>query len=154
MGRVYTRVYLYDQYSTNKKGTEYTKYLLMGDTVVDNLDDTIDTAEITLAKTPYQQEFDPTRKFIIEKWENVSQTSTPELILKETFSWCVSEDIVEKSLLSEELYDHHISLINPAVIAQKRLCDNMAVTYKLKDVNINVKPTYDPNATILINKPE
>ena len=154
MGRVYTRVYLYDQHSTNKKGTEYTKYLLMGDTVVDNLDDTIDTAEITLAKTPYQQEFDPTRKFIIEKWENVSQTSTPELILKETFSWCVSEDIVEKSLLSEELYDHHISLINPAVIAQKRLCDNMAVTYKLKDVNINVKPTYDPNATILINKPE
>ena len=146
-----TRVWLYNSKADGYKGEEYTKYLLLGDSWKDNLDDTLDTAEITLAGLDTQQEFAPTTKFIIEKgyWDGDSW------VLLEQWHWQVDNDAVTKPILADDgYYNHAISLIEPLVVAQQRLCDNFAVTYKLQDVTLNIAPTYDVTSKASITKNE
>ena len=62
-----TRIWVYDSTKTDYKGTELTQYLQPSDTWHDNLDDTLDTAEMTLVGYPTRNEFAPTTKLIVEK---------------------------------------------------------------------------------------
>lgn len=104
-----TRVWLYNSKADGYKGEEYTKYLLLGDSWKDNLDDTLDTAEITLAGLDTQQEFAPTTKFIIEKgyWDGDSW------VLLEQWHWQVDNDAVTKPILADDgYYNHAISLLS------------------------------------------
>ena len=56
----------------------------------------------------------------------------------------MQEDVVEKPVLSDnECFTHTITLIEPSAIAQKRIVDNIAVTYKLKDVNLETRTTFN-----------
>lgn len=112
-------------------GVDYSDYILLAHDWADNLDDTIDTGNITLAGLSFQKEFEPSTPVFmtLQDYTGDEMTNT-----KET-SWVVGSDIVEKKILSDETYyDHHIVLKEPNVIAQQRVCDNMAVTYKLRDV--------------------
>lgn len=112
-------------------GVDYSSSVLLGHDWTDNLDDTINTANITLAGLSFQKEFAPSTSATMILQEYGEET----IINSKTISWVIGSDIVEKKILSSETYyDHHIVLKEPNVIAQQRVCDNMAVTYKLRDV--------------------
>lgn len=112
-------------------GIDYSSSVLLGHDWTDNLDDTINTANITLAGLSFQKEFAPSTSATMILQEYGEET----IINSKIISWVIGSDIVEKKILSSETYyDHHIVLKEPNVIAQQRVCDNMAVTYKLRDV--------------------
>ena len=112
-------------------GVDYSSSVLLGHDWTDNLDDTINKANITLAGLSFQKEFAPSTSATMILTEYSEET----IINSKTISWVIGSDIVEKKILSSETYyDHHIVLKEPNVIAQQRVCDNMAVTYKLRDV--------------------
>ena len=138
MGKIITRLYEYDstQEANGYRGTDYSKYILLGDSDVDNLDDTLDTVEVTLAGLPFREEFAPSSKFIYEKWrEQLDGNGNVVLNLWKDWHLCVSNDTVEQPILSDDNYFNHcISFIEASVDAQGRLVDNIAVTYRLKDI--------------------
>ena len=150
MGKIITKLYEYDstQEENNYRGTDYSQYILLGDSDIDNLDDTLDTVEITLAGLPFREEFAPSSKFIYEKWqEQIDEYGTVTQIMWKDWHLCVSNDTVEQPIISDDTYfNHSISFIEASVEAQKRLVDNIAVTYRLKDVSLESVPTYDTEA--------
>ena len=147
-----TKVYLYDSAleENGYRGEDFSKHILQGDESGEDITQEMDTAEITLAGLSFQEEFTPETKFIIDLIE-VKETGEEELL--ETKHWVVSKDVSAQPVLSDNNYfDHHISLIEPSVIAQKRLVDNISVTYKLKDVSLKELPAFpDTEASINIS---
>ena len=152
---IITKLYKYDSSQENNgyRGEDFSKYILQGGGDIDNLDDTLDTAEITLVGLPFREEFAPSTKFILEKWqEQIGADGNPVLNMWKDFHLVVSTDAVEQPILSDNSYfNHSLSLIEPSVEAQSRLVDNIAVTYRLKDVTLESKPTYDVNAKAIKN---
>lgn len=155
MGKIITRLYEYDSSQENNgyRGKDYSPYLLLASSDEDNLDDTLDTVELTLCGLPFRDEFAPSSKFIYELWyQEISDTGA--IIEKMWKDWhlCVNNDTVEQPIMSDNHYfNHSISFYEASVEAQKRLVDNIAVTYRLKDVSIESKPTYDTHATAIKN---
>lgn len=136
------KIYLYDSSRPDNKGVEFSDNILQGYSYSDHLDDTLDTFECTLAGLDFQEEFSPSTKFIIELYESVAFFDT----LWRKLDMVVDNDTVTKPILSDGSYfDHHINFIECGVLAQKRLVDNISVTYKLKDVSLDILPTYDIN---------
>lgn len=135
-----TRVYLYDssQAENGYRGQDFSKNVLQGVQETENITEEMDTAEITLCGLSFSEEFAPETKFIID---TVSISEFGKDVV--TRHWVVSRDITSQPILSDNSYfDHHISLIEPSVVAQKRLVDNIAATYKLKDVSLVERPAY------------
>ena len=133
-----TRLYLYDktQESNGYRGTDLSAYVMQGDELAERLNNELDTAFVTLAGYSEKEGFAPTTKMIMDK--------VTDGVIAATYHWMVDEDLVEKPILSDDTYfDHHISLIEPSVVAQKRPVDNIAVTYKLKDVSLQTLPAFD-----------
>ena len=133
-----TRLYLYDktQESNGYRGTDLSAYVMQGDELAERLNNELDTAFVTLAGYSEKEGFAPTTKMIMDK--------VTDGVIVATYHWMVDEDLVEKPILSDDTYfDHHISLIEPSVVAQKRPVDNIAVTYKLKDVSLQTLPAFD-----------
>lgn len=155
MGRIITKVYKYDSSKENVeyKGEDFSKYILIGDEDKDNLDDTLDTYELTLTGLSFREEFDPTTKFIIEKYqEETDDAGNTTLTLWKSWHMCIKDDAVSQPILSDDNYfEHHLTLIEVAVEAQQRLVDNISVTYKLQDVTIDKEPTYGLNDTIQVS---
>jgi hypothetical protein len=150
---IQTKIYLYDSTQENNgyKGTDYSSNLSQADVSVENLDDTIDTNELTLYGLSFRTEFEPKTKFIIEKYQR--QTNSDNYIKVKEFDREVSHDSVEQPIMSDDTYfDHHISLSDASIEAQFRPVDNIAITYKLKDISLSSTPTYDTNAKININE--
>lgn len=150
MRKIITKLYKYDsnEEANGYRGMDYSQYILMGDSDVDNLDDTLDTVEVTLVGLPFREEFAPETKFIYEKWyEQLDENGEISYTMWKDWHLCVSNDTVEQPILSDEHYfNHNISFIEASVVAQKRTVDNIAITYRLKDVSLNVAPQYDVNA--------
>lgn len=161
MGKIITRLYLYDrdreQYGYKGENKlvngevliqDFSPYILQGNGSTDNLDDTLDRAEVTLAGLPFRKEFAPKTKFILERLMDGETEANPQNVMH----LCVSSDTVEQPILSDDHYfNHRISFIEAAVEAQSRLVDNIAITYKLKDVSLDEKPTYDPSALATVS---
>ena len=142
-----TKVYLYDssQESNGYRGTEYSNCILQGQELTEDITQEMDTAEITLCGLNTNKEFDPETKFIVDIWDTDANGND---VLVSNNHFCVDRDVVSQPILSDDNYfDHHISFIEPSVIAQKRLVDNIAVTYKLKDVNLKQIPAYPLSQT-------
>ena len=137
-----TKVYLYDssQETNGYRGQDFSKYVLQGDQNGENITQEIDTAEITLVGLSFEKSFDPETKFIIDLVKiGVDGTET----ILETQHRIVSRDTPSKPILSDDNYfDHHISLVEPSAVAQKRLVDNISTTYKLKDVTLEEIPAF------------
>ena len=154
MKQFITKIYLYDSSQADYRGEDYSKYLMTGDSDIDNLDDTLDTYEMTLAGLSFREEFAPSTKFIIEKYQD---EIAPENIIK-TYNFIVKDDTVSQPIISDDTYfDHHLTLIEAGAEAQNRLVDNIAVTYKLQDVSIDVLPDYNTEQKMqkaLTNSPE
>ena len=141
------KVYEYDssQESNGYRGTDYSSHVTQGFQDIEDITQEMDTSEITLAGLDFNTEFDPETKFIIDV-VNTDELGNDEIV--ETLHRVVARDFVQQPILSDDSYfDHHISFIEPSVIAQKRLVDNISITYKLKDVNLEETPAY-PQAEI------
>lgn len=135
------RLYEYNNDYPEKgyRGKEYTKYILQGSQFTEDITQVLDTSEITLSGLPQKESFAPEYKFIADIIKIVGD----EEIIADTLHLCVSRDMVTQPILSDNnYYEHHISFIEPSVIAQKRLVDNIAVTYKLKDVSLEGEYAY------------
>lgn len=134
------RVYLYnsEQESNGYRGENLSAFVLQGTTVNEDLTQILDTGEITLAGYTEQKNFAPETKMIVD----IVETETNAIV--ETLHYCVERDVVEQPILSDDNYfNHHIFLIEPSVVAQKRLVDNISATYKLKDVTLVTEPAFD-----------
>ena len=133
------KVYKYDstQEANGYRGQEFSGAILQGCETKEDITQELDTAEITLCGQTFREEFLPQTKFIVDFIEQ-------EGVEPITSHWVVQKDMVEQPIMSDDNYfDHHISLIEPSVVAQQRLVDNIAVTYKLKDVSLDEKVTFD-----------
>ena len=129
------RLYLYDSTQENNgyRGVDLSKYVLQGQQYTEDITQVLDTSEITLAGFPQKESFAPETKFIadIVEFNELNEISTTTVHL------CVASDTPSQPIISDDTYfDHHISFIEPSVVAQKRLVDNISATYKLKDVNL------------------
>lgn len=135
------KIYKYDSTKDGYRGEDFSRFLSQGQDVTEDITQILDTSEITLFGLTTKTAFEPETKFIVDILENGT--------IVETIHRCVSRDIVNQPVLSDETYfDHHISLIEPSVVAQKRLVDNIASTYKLKDVSLEEVPAFpDTTAT-------
>lgn len=148
------KLYKYDstQEANGYRGVgenDFSRFVAQGQDVGEDVTQILDTAEITLYGLPYKQSFDPETKFILDiiEYDPVLQLEN----IVETRHWSVARDTPNQPILSDENYwDHHISFSEPSVVAQKRLVDNIATTYKLKDVNLEERPIY-PQTGITLN---
>lgn len=148
MGNIITKLYLYDakQEQNNYRGKDFSDYILQGDSETDDLTEILDVVNLTLVDLPFSQEFEPKTKFILEKWEDGRESFWKDWHL------CVARDIVSQPVLSDNTrFDHAITFNEASVDAQGRLVDNIAVTYRLKDVSLEAKPTYDKEAKAIQN---
>lgn len=141
------RVYLYDstQGDNGYHGTDYTNYVLQGGDNTEKLNDELDTSTITLQGIDRREEFEPETKFIIEVCNVSDEPINGEFVesVVQTLHRVVDQDTVSQPQMSDDNYfTHAISLIEPSVIMQKRAVDNIAMTYKLKDVNLEIGSGY------------
>ena len=139
------KLYKYNSQQLDYKGLDLSKYLAQGNSYTEDISQELDVGEITLYGFPQKKEFDPSTKFIYEIWENGE--------LKNTIHLVCDKDMVSLPQLSDsEYYDHHISMIEPSVLAQKRAVDNISTTYKLKEVNLSQQSTFsDEDETTSFN---
>lgn len=151
-----TRLYKYDssQESNGYRGQDFSKHILQGDSDVDDLTEILDVVNLTLVDLPFSQEFSPLSKFIYEKWQYIESGTAKavnraskvekELVMWKDWHLCVAEDVVSQPVVTDDTkFDHTITFNEASVDAQKRIVDNIAVTYKLQDVTLEEKPTYE-----------
>ncbi len=155
MPKFITKLYLYDSTKEDElyKGTDYSKYIMLGGTDTDNLDDTIDSVDLTLIGLPFEEEFEPETRFILEKYEEqTKEDGTKFNNLWKSWDLCVNKDVVSKPIISNNHYfNHEINFTDASIVAQRRVVDNIAVTYRLKDVSLESSPTYDTEAKAIKN---
>lgn len=145
MGKMIAKLYIYDstQEANAYRGEDFSSYILQGDSDTDDLTEILDVVELTLTGLPFSEEFAPKTKFIYEKWEIIDGQ---EQMWKD-WHLCVARDIVSQPILSNNSYfDHAITFNEASVDGQGRLVDNIAVTYRLKDVSLESQPTYNTEA--------
>lgn len=132
------KLYLYDstQETNGYRGTDLSRYILMGTQNTEDLTQVVDITEITLAGYPTGVAFAPETMFVLDEVEDG--------VILRTFHRVVKDDYVSQPILSRvDYFDHSITLTEPSVIAQKRIVDNMAITYQLKKVKLETRQTFD-----------
>lgn len=142
------KVYKYDstQEANGYRGEDYSKYVQIGNNNTEDITQELDTGEITLAGMPIRDAFTPETKLIIDTVERIGEIEN----IVETLHRMVQKDMVSQPILADNNYfDHHITLIEPSVTAQKRLVDNIAATYKLKDVMLQELPAIPTGDAVL-----
>ena len=138
------KVYLYDssQEENGYRGLDFSDFVLQGDELTEDITQEMDISEITLCGLTEKEAFLPQTKFIIDFVEVIDEIET----ILSTEHRVVSRDIPVQPIISDDTYfDHHISLIEPSVVAQQRTVDNISTTYKLKDVKLEEVPTIPTN---------
>lgn len=138
---IYAKLYKYDSTKADYKGEDFSKYILLAPETKEDLQEILDVADLTLVGLPTSKEFEPSTKFIFEIWDDLV-TDAPV----KSFHLCVAQDLVSQPILSDDNYfNHNISFDEASVIAQNRLVDNIAVTYRLQEVSLSGKMQFDPN---------
>ena len=123
------------------KGEDLSNYVSISSNLTTALDGTISRYAIDLLGYTTDVEFEPTTKFVLDIYEGETLVRSIDMVLQ--------DDVVEKPIMSDNnYYHHHLTLADPAILAQQRTCDNFAITYKLKDVNLSSTTTVDTNITI------
>lgn len=121
------KLYEYDCTKIDNLGTEL-ENVLIGSKLVDPLDDTNDTMEISVNNQTQKEPFTQLSKYIVI-------ISDGETTITKNYE--LRYDLVERQGVSNELYKHTLYLGNPAISAQKRSVDNFSMSYKLQDVSID-----------------
>ena len=141
------KLYVYDYTQPECKGTDLSEYVNIASNITKKLDGTLSTYAITLTGYYKREEIPPSTKLIYELYEDEDYSGVD--LLKETIDMIVQDDIVEQVNMNDNAYFiHHLTCADPAILAQQRVCDNMAVTYKLKDVNLTSTELVDTTHTL------
>ena len=119
-------LYLYDSSQANGLGAEIPN-VLIGGKITTCLDDTLDTAEVTIDLSDRKEAYKPLTKMVLV----LSKGSDTKY-----FHYEVRSDLVEKLSMSDAKYKHTLFLGNPAISCQKRTCDNFSISYRLQDVTL------------------
>lgn len=129
------RVFLWEN---GGKSTEYTSHVAAPIFIEDRLDETMDTAQITLESMPIASRgaFPPKTKFRLERYLTADHSDEPDY-----WDYVVDHDDVEEYAGLPEICCHRIHLIEASVVAQGMHVDNIALTYELQDVTLNYKTT-------------
>lgn len=118
------------------KSTNYTDYLIAPIFLEDRLNDELDTGEIILEGINKKEPFPPKTKFRIAKLNSNN-------VLLDEYHMIVDHDDVQEYPQCPGYYTHRIYLIEPSAVAQGMHVDNIALTYELRDIDLNYK-TVDP----------
>ena len=121
------RLYKYDATKDNGLGEEI-ENVMIGGKIISCLDDTLDTAEITINNSVREKPYKPLTKFKLVLSQDNNATKYYDYELR--------YDLVEKMSMAKDLYMHRLYLGNPAISCQKRTCDNFAISYRLQDVTL------------------
>lgn len=141
-----SRLYKYDSTKADFKGEDFSRYIMIGDTTKDDLTEVMGTIELTLTGLPFQEEFAPETLFVYER-ADIDENGIEQY--SEHWHMCVQQDLVSQPVLSDDnYYDHHITLQEASAIAQKRLVDNIAVTYRLQDITLEGELNIDTEQTV------
>lgn len=135
---IQVQVYIYDSAEelNGYRGEDLSAYVAQASTFTEDLTLELDTAEITLYGYDRETPFPPMTKLIVDRYEND--------ILIDTLHFIVEHDYCQPPQISDEGYfNHTLFLIEPSAVAQKRVVDNIAATYKLKDVSLKQTVAYD-----------
>lgn len=138
-------LYLFDKTKQECLGYDFSKYIELGFTENRTLDGTIDTYGVNLL-LPFEDKIEPSTKFIARIYDDTGEYQERHMVLQ--------DDVVEKPIMSDdEFYIHRLSLADPSIIAQQRAVDNIAITYKLEDVNISTvtMDTESPISELRVN---
>ena len=119
-------LYLYDSSQANGLGAEIPN-VLIGGKITTCLDDTLDTAEVTIDLSDRKEAYKPLTKMVLV----LSKGNDTKY-----FHYEVRSDLVEKLSMSDVKYKHTLFLGNPAISCQKRTCDNFSISYRLQDVTL------------------
>ena len=121
------RLFKYDANKIDGLGEEI-ENVMIGGKIISCLDDTLDTAEITINNSTREKPYKPLTKFklVLSQENNTTKYYDYEL----------RYDLVEKMSMAKDLYMHRLYLGNPAISCQKRTCDNFAISYRLQDVTL------------------
>lgn len=138
------KLYLYDSSKLNGLGEEL-KNVMIGSKITSCLDDTQDTAEISINGVSNSEPYKPLTKFVVALSQDGNET--------QYYHYELRYDLVQKLSMEEELYKHTLYLGNPAISCQKRTCDNFAISYRLKDVRLD-KTTYNESYGLYVNPKE
>lgn len=152
------KLYKYDRAkgADGYRGEDLTKYVLQGAKNHEDITQELDYSEVTLFDYPSKIAFTPESRFIIDicygsyKTSVIPPSTEPQIvedfIILKTLHRIVKNDAVQLPVLSDQtLYTHNITFIELSAIAQKRIVDNIAVTYKLQDVSLDTQITYNLN---------
>lgn len=150
------KLYKYDKSkgADGYRGEDLTKYVLQGAKNHEDITQELDYSEITLLDYPSRKAFTPESRFIIDIcygdykttviFPNPNPTVVEDFRISKTLHRIVKQDAVQLPVLSDQtLYRHNITFMEPSAIAQKRIVDNISVTYRLKDVSLDTKTTYN-----------
>lgn len=103
------------------------KNILNGLAISDMLNDEINTLDLTV-RCNYVTPFAPMTKFELRIYEDNE-------LIKTTY-WVLRNDIMQRINMKDYIFEHHLSLGDPAIIFQKRNCENFSMTYRLQDVTL------------------
>ena len=151
--KYYYKIY---NWQDGKKSTDYTPWTTAPIFIEDKLDETLDTAKLTLECVPTTPSpdcpvgstpFAPKTKFRIERY-----LQDPDGVggdVQKTWDYVVDHDDVECLPTLPQYCTHHLYLIEASVIAQGMHVDNIALTYELQDVTLNYRTVNDSTDQIL-----
>ncbi len=127
------------------KFAEYTDNLVFPLFFEDRLNETLDTGEVILKNMPISTKtaFPPKTKFRVERYATDDFSDTPRI-----WDLVVDHDDVETYAGLPDICTHRIHLIEASSIAQGMHVDNIALTYELKDVNLNYVTTQTYTDTV------
>ena len=146
-----TKIYLYDstKEADGYRGTDYSAYVLQGNSDTEDITQKLDNVEITLQGLSTKTPFSPGTKFVIDK-THISDLGVETIYA--TYHMCVEEDVVMQPIMSDNNYFvHNITLYEASIVAQKRLCDNISATYKLKDVSLQEHVAFPDRQAQFVN---
>lgn len=129
------RCYLWEH---GLKTTEYTDKMVAPFFYSDHLDHTLDTANLVLDCMPISSKtaFQPKTRFRIERYLNENDS-----VPVNHFDMLVQCDNVQEYVGDNSLCTHRILLQEASIEAQGKHVDNIALTYELRDVNLEYKTT-------------
>jgi|GEM_PF-1431380 len=137
--------YTYKLYlwQNGKKGEDLTKFLTFPIFPDENLDESLNSGLVALEMPTTYKRLHPKTKLKLERYLAYEGVEN----LNKTWDYIVDHDDVEAHIgLNHNT--RRIHLIEPSAVAQGMHCDNIALTYRLQDVDMNYRTIVSDGTTV------
>lgn len=135
------------KWEDGKKVDDLSKFLTLPIFLEPKIDGTLKTGEVILDEMPIstKKAFNPKTKIRIEKYMTNDFSDRPKV-----YDYVVDSDQVEEYVGCPNICCHRINLIDPSVITQNMLVDNIALTYEMQDVSLKYKTMKTRNDKVVL----